>query len=122
MQANCILVRTQTNCPDFIIKTAPAAVQKLMDAKISSAEIKSFVRSKVGKGLMTWAQIEEIAKDKMPKRPEWLSIPESAAIEPRFQVLNIMGLTGRREPGKRVNRQPHKILKKMITKKKSSKR
>ena len=48
---------------DFIIKTPPAAVQLMDAAKISSGS-REPNRSKVGK--VTWAQIEEIAKDKMP--------------------------------------------------------
>ena len=48
---------------EFIIKTAPAAVQLLDAAKISSGS-KEPNRAKVGK--VTWAQVEEIAKDKMP--------------------------------------------------------
>jgi large subunit ribosomal protein L11 len=48
---------------DFIIKTPPAAVQLMDAAKIQSGS-KEPNRSKVGK--VTWAQVEEIAKDKMP--------------------------------------------------------
>src|ERR1700742_145791 len=48
---------------DFIIKTPPAAVQLMEAAKISSGS-KEPNRNKVGK--VTWAQVEEIAKDKMP--------------------------------------------------------
>src|SRR5215208_4651268 len=48
---------------EFIIKTPPAAVQLKDAAKIQSGS-KEPNRSKVGK--VTWAQIEEIAKDKMP--------------------------------------------------------
>lgn len=47
---------------DFVIKTPPAAVQLLEAAKIKSGS-KESNRSKVGK--VTWAQVEEIAKDKM---------------------------------------------------------
>jgi large subunit ribosomal protein L11 len=47
---------------DFIIKTAPAPVQLMEAAKISSGS-KEPNRTKVGK--VTWAQVEEIAKDKM---------------------------------------------------------
>jgi large subunit ribosomal protein L11 len=48
---------------DFIIKTPPAAVQLMDAAKITSGS-KEPNRVKVGK--VTWAQVEEIAKDKMP--------------------------------------------------------
>jgi large subunit ribosomal protein L11 len=48
---------------DFIIKTPPAAVQLKDAAKIQSGS-KEPNRQKVGK--VTWAQVEEIAKDKMP--------------------------------------------------------
>src|ERR1700712_3310088 len=48
---------------DFVIKTPPAAVQLKDAAKIQSGS-KEPNRAKVGK--VTWAQVEEIAKDKMP--------------------------------------------------------
>jgi large subunit ribosomal protein L11 len=48
---------------DFVIKTPPAAVQLMEAAKIQKGS-KESNRSKVGK--VNWAQIEEIAKDKMP--------------------------------------------------------
>ena len=48
---------------EFIIKTPPAAVQLKEAAKIQSGS-KEPNRAKVGK--VTWKQIEEIAKDKMP--------------------------------------------------------
>ena len=47
---------------DFIIKTAPAAVQLMEAAKIQKGS-KESNRSKVGK--VNWAQVEVIAKDKM---------------------------------------------------------
>ena len=47
---------------DFVIKTPPAAVQLKDAAKIQSGS-KEPNRQKVGK--VTWAQVEEIAKDKM---------------------------------------------------------
>lgn len=47
---------------DFVIKTPPAAVQLMEIAKVKSGS-KEPNRNKVGK--VTWAQIEEIAKDKM---------------------------------------------------------
>lgn len=47
---------------DFVVKTAPAPVQLLEAAKLTSGS-KEPNRSKVGK--VTWAQVEEIAKDKM---------------------------------------------------------
>lgn len=47
---------------DFIIKTPPAAVQLKEASKIQTGS-KEPNRSKVGK--VTWAQVEEIAKDKM---------------------------------------------------------
>ena len=47
---------------DFVIKTPPAAVQLMEAAKIKSGS-KESNRSKVGK--VSWAQVEEIAKDKM---------------------------------------------------------
>ncbi len=48
---------------DFVIKTPPAAVQLLEASKVKSGS-KEPNRIKVGK--VSWAQIEEIAKDKMP--------------------------------------------------------
>lgn len=48
---------------DFVIKTPPASVQLLEAAKIQKGS-KESNRNKVGK--VTWAQIEAIAKDKMP--------------------------------------------------------
>jgi large subunit ribosomal protein L11 len=48
---------------DFVIKTPPAAVQLMEASKIQKGS-KESNRQKVGK--VTWAQIEEIAKDKMP--------------------------------------------------------
>jgi large subunit ribosomal protein L11 len=50
-------------CFDFVIKTAPAAVQLMEAAKIQKGS-KESNRSKVGK--VTWQQIEAIAKDKLP--------------------------------------------------------
>ncbi len=47
---------------DFVIKTPPAAVQLMEAAKIQKGS-KESNRNKVGK--VTWAQVEEIAKDKM---------------------------------------------------------
>lgn len=47
---------------DFVIKTPPAAVQ-LMEAAKQQKGSKEPNRQKVGK--VTWAQVEEIAKDKM---------------------------------------------------------
>ena len=47
---------------DFIIKTAPAAVQLLEATKLQSGS-KEPNRSKVGK--VNWSQVEAIAKDKM---------------------------------------------------------
>ncbi len=48
---------------DFVIKTPPASVQLLEAAKIQKGS-KESNRNKVGK--VSWAQIETIAKDKMP--------------------------------------------------------
>jgi large subunit ribosomal protein L11 len=48
---------------DFVIKTAPAAVQILEAAKLQSGS-KEPNRNKVGK--VNWEQVEAIAKDKMP--------------------------------------------------------
>jgi len=48
---------------DFVIKTPPAAIQ-LMDAAKQQKGSKESNRIKVGK--VTWEQVEEIAKDKMP--------------------------------------------------------
>lgn len=48
---------------DFVIKTAPAAIQLMEAAKIKSGS-KESNRSKVGK--VNWAQIEAIAQDKLP--------------------------------------------------------
>ncbi|MEZ5016654.1 MAG: 50S ribosomal protein L11 [Flavipsychrobacter sp.] len=47
---------------DFVIKTAPAAVQLMEAAKIKKGS-KESNRNKVGK--VTWEQVEVIAKDKM---------------------------------------------------------
>lgn len=47
---------------DFVIKTAPAAVQLMEISKVKTGS-KEPNRMKVGK--VTWAQVEEIAKDKM---------------------------------------------------------
>jgi large subunit ribosomal protein L11 len=47
---------------DFVIKTPPAAVQLMELAKLKKGS-KEPNRNKVGK--VTWAQVEEIAKDKM---------------------------------------------------------
>ncbi|OJU78419.1 MAG: 50S ribosomal protein L11 [Bacteroidetes bacterium 47-18] len=47
---------------DFVIKTPPAAVQLMELAKVKNGS-KEPNRNKVGK--VTWAQVEEIAKDKM---------------------------------------------------------
>ena len=47
---------------EFVIKTPPAAVQLMEAAKITSGS-KEPNRVKVGK--VSWAQVEEIAKDKM---------------------------------------------------------
>ena len=47
---------------DFVIKTPPAAVQLMEAAKIQKGS-KEPNRNKVGK--VNWAQVEEIAKDKM---------------------------------------------------------
>ncbi len=47
---------------DFVIKTAPAAVQLMEVSKVAKGS-KEPNRNKVGK--VTWAQVEEIAKDKM---------------------------------------------------------
>lgn len=48
---------------DFVIKTAPAAVQLLEAAKVQKGS-KESNRIKVGK--VSWSQVEVIAKDKMP--------------------------------------------------------
>jgi large subunit ribosomal protein L11 len=48
---------------DFVIKTPPAAVQLMELSKVQKGS-KESNRQKVGK--VTWAQVEEIAKDKMP--------------------------------------------------------
>lgn len=48
---------------DFVIKTAPAAVQLMEVAKVQKGS-KESNRNKVGK--VTWEQVEAIAKDKMP--------------------------------------------------------
>lgn len=47
---------------DFVIKTPPAAIQLLELSKVKSGS-KEPNRNKVGK--VTWAQVEEIANDKM---------------------------------------------------------
>ena len=48
---------------EFVIKTPPAAVQLMELAKVQKSS-KEPNRAKVGK--VTWEQVEEIAKDKMP--------------------------------------------------------
>ncbi|MGI8952297.1 MAG: 50S ribosomal protein L11 [Chitinophagaceae bacterium] len=48
---------------DFVIKTPPASVQLLEAAKVQKGS-KESNRDKVGK--VSWAQVEAIAKDKMP--------------------------------------------------------
>ena len=48
---------------EFVIKTPPAAVQLMELAKLQKGS-KEPNRAKVGK--VTWEQVEEIAKDKMP--------------------------------------------------------
>ncbi len=48
---------------DFVIKTPPASIQLLEAAKVQNGS-KESNRVKVGK--VTWAQVEAIAKDKMP--------------------------------------------------------
>ncbi len=48
---------------DFVIKTAPASLQLLDAAKIKEG---SKEPNRVKVGTVTWAQVEEIAKDKMP--------------------------------------------------------
>ncbi len=48
---------------DFVIKTPPASIQLLEAAKIQKGS-KESNRDKPGK--VTWAQVEAIAKDKMP--------------------------------------------------------
>jgi large subunit ribosomal protein L11 len=48
---------------DFVIKTPPAAVQLMEYSKIQKGS-KEPNRNKVGK--VTWENVEEIAKDKMP--------------------------------------------------------
>jgi large subunit ribosomal protein L11 len=48
---------------EFEIKTPPAAVQLMELSKVAKGS-KEPNRNKVGK--VTWAQVEEIAKDKMP--------------------------------------------------------
>jgi large subunit ribosomal protein L11 len=48
---------------DFVIKTPPASIQLLEAAKVQKGS-KESNRVKVGK--VTWAQVEAIAKDKMP--------------------------------------------------------
>ncbi len=48
---------------DFVIKTPPAAVQLMEASKVQKGS-KEPNRNKVGK--VSWAQVEEIAKDKMP--------------------------------------------------------
>jgi large subunit ribosomal protein L11 len=48
---------------EFVIKTAPAAVQLLEAANIKKG---SKEPNRVKSGKVTWAQVEAIAKDKMP--------------------------------------------------------
>ena len=48
---------------DFVIKTAPASVQLMEAAKIKKGSKES---NRIEVGQVTWAQVEELAKDKMP--------------------------------------------------------
>ena len=48
---------------DFIIKTAPAAIQLMEAAKIQKGSKES---NRIKPGKVTWAQVEAIALDKMP--------------------------------------------------------
>ncbi len=48
---------------EFVIKTAPAAIQLMDAAKVKKG---SNEPNRVRVGKVTWAQVEEIAKDKMP--------------------------------------------------------
>jgi large subunit ribosomal protein L11 len=72
---------------DFVIKTPPAAVQLLEAAKLKGGSSESN-RKKVGK--VTWDQIREIAKDKMP---DLNAFTEESAMKMIAGTARSMGIT-----------------------------
>ncbi len=79
---------------DFVIKTAPAAVQLMEAAKIQSGS-KEPNRNKVGK--VNWQQVEAIAKDKMADL-NCFSVESAANMV--AGTARSMGLTVEGQPGK----------------------
>lgn len=72
---------------DFVVKTPPAAVQLMEAAKIKGGSSESN-RKKVGK--VTWDQVREIAKDKMP---DLNAFTEESAMKMVAGTARSMGLT-----------------------------
>src|SRR5678815_1175016 len=82
---------------EFVIKTPPAAVQLMDAAKITSGS-KEPNRVKVGK--VTWAQVEEIAKDKMA---DLNAFTLNSAMSMVAGTARSMGLTVEGAPAKSVS-------------------
>jgi large subunit ribosomal protein L11 len=72
---------------DFVIKTPPAAVQLLEAAKLKGGSPESN-RKKVGK--VSWDQVREIAKDKMP---DLNAFTEESAMKMIAGTARSMGIT-----------------------------
>lgn len=72
---------------DFVVKTPPAAVQLMEAAKIKGGSSESN-RKKVGK--VSWDQVREIAKDKMP---DLNAFTEESAMKMVAGTARSMGLT-----------------------------
>jgi large subunit ribosomal protein L11 len=72
---------------DFVVKTPPAAVQLMEAAKIKSGSPESN-RKKVGK--VSWDQVREIAKDKMP---DLNAFTEESAMKMVAGTARSLGLT-----------------------------
>ncbi len=72
---------------DFVVKTPPAAVQLMEAAKIKGGSPESN-RKKVGK--VTWDQVREIAKDKMP---DLNAFTEESAMKMVAGTARSLGLT-----------------------------
>ncbi len=72
---------------DFVVKTPPAAVQLMEAAKIKGGSSESN-RKKVGK--VSWDQVRDIAKDKMP---DLNAFTEESAMKMVAGTARSMGLT-----------------------------
>ncbi|MCH8546440.1 MAG: 50S ribosomal protein L11 [Cryomorphaceae bacterium] len=72
---------------DFVVKTPPAAVQLMEAAKIKGGSSESN-RKKVGK--VSWDQVREIAKEKMP---DLNAFTEESAMKMVAGTARSMGLT-----------------------------